>query len=144
MEDSFIEILSSSKALSTGISSEIIKKILEGDLNNSLAKVKRATTETRVILSEKIEALKEDVDKFENTFAQKAEEKIIELKNEVKNLEKTVSKKVESFKNFEFENEKTQKAASEAKRLGNRAWEVAKNKIEETIKSAKEAINKDK
>ena len=70
---------------------------------------------------------------LDSEFVKKAEKKIEEL-------EKVASEKVEYIKN----NEKAQKAANEAKKLGNHAWELAKGTLEGAFKGAKDAINKNK
>lgn len=137
VEDDFIFMLEDLQTRSNGISKEIIGDVLETEFNNSFAKIKRASTEAREILSEKIEELKKNSSYLESDFIKKAEQTIEEL-------EKAASAKVESLKNFEFENEKAQKAAAEAKRLGNHAWEVAKGAVESALKGAKDAINKNK
>ena len=137
VEDDFVSMLENLQTSSNGISKQIICDILETEFNNSFAKIKRASTEAREILSEKIENLKDNSSYLESDFIKKAGQTIEEL-------EKSASAKVESLKNFEFENEKAQKAAAEAKRLGNHAWEVAKGAVESALKGAKDAINKKK
>lgn len=137
VEEDFIEMLKSTKNNSNGISKKIINELLENELDNSLAKIKRVASEAIETLGEKIEELKTTKPYLENEFVRKAEKKIGEF-------EKVASQKVESIKNFEFENEKAKKATAEAKRLGNHAWEVAKNVLDGAIKGAKDAINKDK
>lgn len=137
VEEDFISMLETAKNNSDGISKKIIVDILESEFNNSLAKIKRVTTETRETISEKIEELKKSSTYLDSKFVKKAEKKIEEL-------EKVASQKVESIKKFEFENEKAQKAANEAKRLGNHAWELAKGAVEGALKGAKDAINKNK
>jgi hypothetical protein len=137
VEEDFINMLEVSKNSSNGVSKKFISDILEAEFNNSFAKMKRVTAETRELLSEKIEELTKNTNYLDNDFVKKAEKKIEEL-------EKVASQKVENLKNFEFENEKAQKAAAEAKRLGNHAWELAKGAVESALKGAKDAINKNK
>lgn len=137
VEEDFINMLEVSKNNSNGVSKKFISNILEAEFNNSFAKMKRVTAETRELLSEKIEELTKNTNYLDNDFVKKAEKKIEEL-------EKVASQKVENLKNFEFENEKAQKAAAEAKRLGNHAWELAKGAVENALKGAKDAINKNK
>jgi len=123
IEEDFIQTLENSTKLSHGISKEIISHILENKFNNSLSKIKRATTEAIDTLGEKIEELNIG----ENEFVKKAEKKIEEL-------EKIATQKIASIK----QDERTKNITQEAKRLGNHAWEVAKS----ALKGAKEAINK--
>jgi len=137
VEEDFISMLETAKNSSNGISKKLMADILESEFNSSLAKIKRVRAETRETINEKIEELKKSSTYKNNDFLKKAEKKIEEI-------EKVASQKVESIKNFEFENEKAQKAANEAKRLGNHAWELAKGAVEGALKGAKDAINKNK
>ena len=137
VEEDFINMLEISKKSSNGISKQFISDILETEFNSSFAKIKRVTSETREILSDKIDELKNNSNYLDSDFVKKAEKKIEEF-------EKVASQKVESIKNFEFENEKAKKATAEAKRLGNHAWEIAKEAVENALKSAKNTINKNK
>lgn len=137
VEEDFIAMLEVVKNSSNGISRKIIVNILDSELNSSLAKIKRVTAETSETINEKIEELKKSATYKDSEFLKKAEKKIEEL-------EKVASQKVESIKNFEFENEKAKKAAVEAKRLGNHAWELAKGAVEGALKGAKDAMNKNK
>ncbi len=123
IEDDFIHTLENSTKLSQGISKDIISNILENEFNNSLAKIKRVTTDAIETLGEKIEELNIS----EHEFVKKAEKKIEEL-------EQMASKKIEAIK----QDERTKNITQEAKRLGTHAWEVAKG----ALKGAKEAINK--
>ncbi len=129
IDNEFVEVIKNAKESSKGISIQIIEDILTNDIDNSLAKVRRVAIEARETLSEKIEELNIS----DNEFIKKAEKKIEEL-------EKIASEKLESIK----QGERTKNATKEAKRLGNHAWEVAKNVIDNAIKSAKDAINKEK
>ena len=133
VEEDFITMLEYAKNSSNGISKKIIVNILEEEFNNSLAKIKRVTAETRETINEKIDELKKSSTYLDNEFMKKAEKKIGEF-------EKAASEKVESIK----KNEKAQKAANEAKKLGNHAWELAKGAVEGALKGAKDAINKNK
>jgi hypothetical protein len=162
IEEAFIKMLEDTSKISNGIAAKVIKEILSSEFNTSLAKMKRVANEAREAISEKIDELKENASNMEYDFVEKAEQKIASLKEEMNKLEKkagtkfeslkkelnelekTASQKLDSIKNFEFENEKAQRAASEAKRLGNRAWEVAKGMVDGALKGAKEAMRKDK
>ena len=162
IEESFVLMLENTRKISDGVSEEIIKDILANELNSSLAKIKRVANETSEVISAKIEELKENAFNLEYDFVEKAERKIAQLKEEmgrletkagsrfealkkeIHELEGKASKKIESLKHFEFENEKAKKAATEAKRLGNRAWEVAKSVLDGALKGAKEAMKKEK
>ena len=133
VEEDFITMLENVKNCSNGISKKLIVDILESEFNNSLAKIKRVTAETRETINEKIDELKNSSNYLDSDFVKKAEKKIEEF-------EKVASQKVESIKN----NEKAQKVANEAKKLGNHAWELAKGAVEGALKGAKDAINKNK
>lgn len=140
IEESFVHMLENAKELSNGVSSKIISNIIDNELNNSFAKIARVATEARELIGDKLDELKNSASGMENGFMDKAEKKFASLKKDMNSLEEKAGKKFESMKNYEFENEKAQKAAIEAKRLGNHAWEIAKS----ALKSAKESIKKDK
>lgn len=162
IEEAFIKMLEDTAKVSNGIAAQIIKEMLSSEFNTSLAKMKRVANEAREAINDKIEELKENASHMEYDFVEKAEKKIASLKEEMNKLEKkagtkfeslkkelnelekTASQKLDAIKNFEFENEKAKKAASEAKRLGNRAWEVAKAMVDGALKGAKEAMKKEK
>jgi hypothetical protein len=140
IEESFVDMLENAKELSNGVSSQVISNIIENELNNSFAKIARVATEARELIGDKLDELKNSASGMENGFMEKAKKKFTSLKKDMNSLEEKAGKKFESMRNFEFENEKAKKAASEAKRLGNHAWEVAKG----ALKNAKESIKKDK
>ena len=102
------------------------------EMNSSIAKLRRTANEVKEVISERIETLKEE-----------AEKKLESFRKDVNEFEKIASAKVESFKQFEFESDKAKHLAKEAKKLGFRAWEVAKNMVDGAVKGAKEAIKKD-
>ncbi|AFL69798.1 DUF6781 family protein [Sulfurospirillum barnesii] len=131
IDEEFIVMLSVFASQSEGISSGIIKEMIE-EMNSSVAKLKRTTNEVKELLSERIETLKGE-----------AEKKLESFKKDVNVFEKIASAKVESLKQFEFESDKAKQVANEAKKLGFRAWEVAKNMVDGAVKGAKEAIKKD-
>lgn len=138
IDESFVIMLENAKKLSNGVSEQIIDDLLENELNNSLAKIVRVAAEARETISEKLEELKDSAKEIDYSFMEKAGKKFEEIKKDVAELEKTASQKVEAFKN----NDATKRATTEAKRLGNHAWQVAKSKLESAIKSAKESIKK--
>jgi len=142
MDEQFILLLEALASQSEGISSSLIKEMTK-EMNSSTAKIKRAANDAKEVISERIEQLKADASVFEKTFKDKAEKKFESLKKDVNELEKKASAKVESFKQFEFENETAKQVAQEAKKLGFRAWEVAKYMMDGAVKGAKEAMKKD-
>lgn len=143
IEESFIHMLENIVPTSNGVSAKIISDILEEEFKNSFAKVRRVANEASEVISDKIEELRENASHLEHNFVEKAGSKFDSLKKEMHELEEKASKKVEAIKGFEFENENARKAANEAKRLGNRAWEVAKSMVDGAVKGAKEAMKKD-
>ena len=142
MDEQFITLLEVIASHSEGISASLIKEMIK-EMNSSTAKIKRAANDAKEVISERIELLKAEASVFEKTFKNKAERKLESLKNDVNKFEKKASEKVESFKQFEFENETAKHVAQEAKKLGFRAWEVAKNMMDGAVKGAKEAMKKD-
>jgi hypothetical protein len=142
MDEQFILLLEALASQSEGISSSLIKEMTK-EMNSSTAKIKRAANDAKEVISERIEQLKADASVFEKTFKDKAEKKFESLKKDVNELEKKASAKVESFKQFEFESETAKQVAQEAKKLGFRAWEVAKHMMDGAVKGAKEAMKKE-
>lgn len=161
VDEAYVRMIEETAAHSSGASIKIIDEILSNKINSSFAKVKRVANEASEAISEKIEEIKINALSKDYDFVEKAEAKIAllrkemgkievragnkfeSLKREMGELEKSVSKKVEAIKSFEFENEKAKKAATEAKRLGNRAWEVAKGALDGAMKGVKDAMKKD-
>lgn len=142
IDEHFILLLEALSTQSEGISSSLILEMLK-EMKSSSAKIKRAANEAKEVITERIEQLKQEAFSLEKNFKEKAEKKLESLKKDVNELEKLASSKVESFKQFEFENEKAKQMAKEAKKLGFRAWEVAKNMVDGAVKGAKEAMKKD-
>lgn len=142
IDELFVEQLEALCAQSEGISEEILRKIVV-DLTSSVAKIRRAAQEAKEVITERIEKLKTDAYELEKTLKGRAEKKIEEFKKDALELEKIASSKIESLKQFDFETEKAKHMASEAKKLGFRAWEVAKSMVDGAIKNAKEAIKKE-
>ena len=142
IDEHFILLLQALASQSDGISATLIKEITT-EMNSSVAKIKRAANDAKEVINERMEQLKVDASVFEKTFKDKAEKKFESLKKDVNELEKIASAKVESFKQFEFENDTAKQVAQEAKKLGFRAWEVAKHMMDGAVKGAKEAMKKD-
>ncbi|MBE0492637.1 MAG: hypothetical protein IBX44_10385 [Sulfurospirillum sp.] len=160
IEEDYITLLQTKIKSSNGTASKIAQDILDTEFSTSFIKIKRVVAEAREAINDKLTDFKESADGIEYDFVEKAEAKIQLLKSEMTKLEKkagskfeslkkeiselenNASEKLEALKKFEFENENAKKAASEAKRLGKRAFEVAKNVLDNALKSAKDAINK--
>ena len=124
IDEHFSSLLEALATQSEGISSEIIREMLK-EMNSSTAKIKRAATEAKEVIGERLDILKVEAAVLEKNLKEKAE------------------KQLESLKQFEFEKEKAKQVAQEAKELGFRAWEVAKHMVDGAVKSAKEAMKKD-
>jgi len=142
VDEQFITLLEVIASQSEGISASLIKEMIK-ERNSSTAKIKRAANDAKEVISERIELLKAEASVFEKTFKSRAERKLESLKNDVNKFEKKASEKVESIKQFEFENETAKHVAQEAKKLGFRAWEVAKNMMDGAVKGAKDVMKKD-
>ncbi|WP_041958473.1 DUF6781 family protein [Sulfurospirillum arsenophilum] len=142
MDEQFITLLEVLASQSEGISASIIKEMTK-EMNSSTAKIMRAANDAKEVISERIEQLKADASVFEKTFKDRAEKKFESLRKDVNKFEKTASAKVESFKQFEFESDTAKQVAQEAKKLGFRAWEVAKHMMDGAVKGAKDAIKKE-
>lgn len=142
MDEQFITLLEVLASQSEGISASIIKEMTK-EMNSSTAKIMRAANDAKEVISERIEQLKADASVFEKTFKDRAEKKFESLRKDVNKFEKTASAKVESFKQFEFESDTAKQVAQEAKKLGFRAWEVAKHMMDGAVKGAKDAMKKE-
>ena len=142
IDEQFITLLEVLASQSEGISASLIKEMIK-EMNSSTVKIKRAANDAKEVIGERIEQLKSEASVFEKTFKDRAEKKFESLKKDVNDLEKKASAKVESFKQFEFENDTAKQVAQEAKKLGFRAWEVAKNMMDGAVKGAKEAMKKE-
>lgn len=130
IEEYAIEQLKALATQSDGISQSIITEII-AHMNSSTAKIKRASNEAKEVISERIDQLKAE-----------AEKKLVVFKKDVAEFEKIAASKLESFKHTE--GEKAKQMAAEAKKLGFRAWEVAKSMMEGAVKGAQNAIKKEK
>ncbi len=142
IDEHFIETLQALALGREGISGQILREMLL-EMNSSVAKLKRAANEAKEVVGERIEVLKVEALALEKVLKEKAEKRLETLKKDVSELEKIASSKVESLKHFEFESEKAKQMAAEAKKLGFRAWEVAKSMADGAVKGAKEAMKKD-
>lgn len=142
IDEQFILLLQALASQSDGISATLIKEITT-EMNSSVAKIKRAANDAKEVINERMDQLRVEASVFEKTFKDKAEKKFESLKKDVNELEKKASAKVESLKQFEFENDTAKQVAQEAKKLGFRAWEVAKHMMDGAVKGAKEAMKKE-
>lgn len=112
IDDDFIELLKQYSKNKEQISAKVIDKMLKKELDNTIAKIRRVTAEAKEEINERIEQLKINASIKLEKIKQNASLKAHELKqNQIK---------------------------QEAKKLGERAWEVAK----EFAKNAKDVINK--
>jgi hypothetical protein len=105
--------------------------------DSSIEKIKRATVEAKEAISHRLEEFKTEVSI--DDIKEKAEEKLESIKNDVSKLSKKANETIENIK----QNETTKKATTEARKLGLRAWEVAKNMLDSAVKGAKEGMKKD-
>lgn len=119
IENDFIGMLYQYAQKTDKNSGLIINDMLKKELDSTFAKINRLTNETKDTLNERIGFLKQNASQKLEQFKQNAEE-----------FEKIASQKVEELK----QNNHT----SQAKELGEKAWEKAK----EIAKNAKEVINK--
>ena len=121
LNSDYIDLIKSASQNSNGIS----KKILENtvlELDNSMTKLMKITADTKENILKKVEKLKESpkVNEFRKTLANKLGE--LQIDKKIKNIKK----------------EDLEQVAKESKKLGLRAWEVAKNALENAIKSTRE------
>ena len=131
IDEQFILQLEALASQTEGISQTIIRE-MTSEMNSSAARIKRAANEAKEVITERMEHLKTE-----------AEKKLVVLKKDVEELEKKASSKMESLKQFDFESEKAKQIAIDAKKLGFRAWEVAKSMMDGAVKGAKEAMKKE-
>ena len=125
LNSDFIDLLRDASKNSDGISKNILEDIV-AELDNSVTRLMKITTDTKESILKKVERLKESpkVNELKKVLANKISELHIDKK--IKNIKK---------EDLEF-------AAKESKKLGLRAWEVAKNALENAIKSTKENMGK--
>lgn len=134
IEDEFIALLHDFVAKHSGIVATIIDELLKKELDNSFAKLQRLTNEARDTITKRIEELKENASYVEKELKEKASIKMETWRENVEELEKKATQKVEELK----KSTQSKKVQDDAKKLGDRAWEVAK----ELMKNAKDVINK--
>lgn len=129
VEDEFISLL---KELSTKCdepASSIITEILQSDYDTYFARLRRISAEAREQILEKIEEIRGKSLRLKDGL--NIDEKILNLKKEIVELEKKASQKFAQMKSLQtFENAKEQ-----AKKLGDRVYEAAKNLIDNSKKS---------
>ncbi|MDR2342454.1 MAG: hypothetical protein LBD84_05395 [Campylobacteraceae bacterium] len=125
MEESFVAMLKQCQLKSNGISSKILAQII-AEHSTYLAKFKRLGTEAAEALSIGIANLK--TDEVLKDFKEKAGKKFVEIRKET-------GEKVTAFTNDAAP--KAKYVADEAKRLGSRAWETAKNVLDDVLKKGK-------
>jgi len=129
IEDEYIQVLKDfSKQYDGKIQKTLNEKIEKYD--SSVEKIKRATNEAKEVISQRLEEFKSDVSV--DDLKEKAEVKLENLKKDVGELSKKANETLENIK----QNETAKKATSEAKKLGLRAWEVAKNMLENVGKKS--------
>ncbi len=123
MDEAFINSLKTYTIKSETISGKIIDDLLTNELDTATQRLIKASNDAKELINEKLEELEKNAScKFEL------------LKESAEELEKNALQKMDKLAN----SPKTQQVKEEAKKLGERAWEVAK----EIAKNAKEAINK--
>jgi len=135
IDEEYVQMLKECSQQSQGVSRGILKEIIEEELDSSYAKIQRISHEAREAISERIEELRKNASSFEKEFKEKATKRMEELKKEMSELEKKAGERVENLRN----SPRTQ----EARKLGLRAWEVAKGMADGAIKGAKNAMKKD-
>ncbi len=116
INNEYLNILRNCSQKSNGISKDILNEIIN-DIDFSLGKIVKITTQTKENILKKIEGLKYSP-------------KINELKKRLSTL--NLEKKIKNIKKDDFET-----VANESKKLGIRAWEVAKNALKHTKENLK-------
>jgi len=131
IEDEYIDILKDFSYQYDGKIHKVLDEKIQ-KYDSSVEKIKRATVEAKEAISQRLEELTTDVNIDE--IKEKAEVKLGTLKKDMEEFGKNANETLENIK----QNEKVQKATTEAKKLGLRAWEVAKNILDGTIKTKKD------
>ncbi len=136
IEEEYIQILKNlSKKYDGKVKNALDEKIEKYD--SSVEKIKRATLEAKEVITQRLEEFASEVSI--DDIKEKAEVKFENLKKDVSEFSKKANETLEHFK----QNETAKKATIEAKKLGLRAWEVAKNMLDSAMKNAKDSIKKD-
>ncbi len=117
----YMELLKKEANKSTGISKSILEEIII-DMDKSLTKLIKITVDTKENILKKIEKLKENPKV--NDFKQKVISKFSEFK-----IENRIKK------------EDIEKVTNESKKLGIRAWEIAKNALDNALKNTKDSLS---
>jgi hypothetical protein len=127
LNSDFVDLIKTASNQSNGISKQILEEIVS-ELDNSMTRLMKITTDTKETILKKVEKLKESpkVNELRKSLANK----LSELK---------IDEKIKNIKKEDIEN-----VAKESKKLGLRAWEVAKSAIDNAIKSTKDSVNKGK
>ncbi|NOX14787.1 MAG: hypothetical protein GXP61_01930 [Epsilonproteobacteria bacterium] len=136
IEDEYIQILKNLSIKYDGKVKNCLNEKIE-KYNSSVEKIKRATFDAKEALSQRLEEFTSEVSVED--IKEKAEVKFENLKRDMSELGKKANETLEQLK----QNETARKATVEAKKLGMRAWEVAKNMLENAMKNAKESVKKD-
>jgi len=121
----FLDLLRNSAKGSKGISKNILEDIIF-EIDSPFSKIVKITADTKEGVLKKIERLK-DNPKI-NEFKKRLTQKITDL-----NLEQKLKK---------IKNEDSLNTSKESKKLGTRAWEIAKNALESAVKGTKETLKK--
>ncbi len=126
LNSDFIDLIKNAAQNSKGISRNILENIVL-ELDNSMTRLMKITADTKENILKKVEKLKE---------SPKVNELRKTLTNKLSELQ--IDKKIKSIKK-----ENIEQVAKESKKLGLRAWEVAKNALENAIKSSKDNTKND-
>ncbi len=125
VNNDFLDLLRNSAKGSKGISKNILEDIIF-EIDSPFSKIVKITADTKEGVLKKIERLK-DNPKI-NEFKKRLTQKITDL-----NLEQKIKK---------IKNEDSLSTSKESKKLGTRAWEIAKNALESAVKGTKETLKK--
>jgi hypothetical protein len=124
MQEAFVEMLKQCLLKLDGISSKILAQIIT-EHDTYLAKLRRLGTEAAEVFSAQLGTFKDESLK---EFREKAGKKIAKIT-------KDTGQKVTAFTNDAAP--KAKQMANEAKKLGSRAWEVAKSAVDDVLKKSK-------
>jgi hypothetical protein len=124
MEESYIALLRQCQMNSIDISSKILSEIII-EQTTYIAKLKRLSVEAAEVFNDRMETFRDETFK---DFKEKAGKKFDEIKKET-------GEKVTAFTNDATPRAK--QFADDAKKLGSRAWEIAKNILDDMLKKDK-------